>query len=153
MEQAPFVVGQRIFTENIVKDIGDHKPLLSKLCAKNTKGQKYLLHAVEAFIGGDDKDMRSKLLNKKNMSKILLKLYDEDIVEEETFYAWHEKASKRYTDKTTAKTIREMSNEFIEWLKTAEESSDEDEEDSDDDRPEPQVRKAEGERMGEDVCV
>ncbi len=75
------------------------------------------------------------------MSKILLKFYDEDIVEEEIFYLWHEKASKRYTDKNTAKLIREMANEFIQWLRTAEESSDEDEDEDNKDKPsEPQVK-------------
>ncbi len=75
------------------------------------------------------------------MSKILLKFYDEDIIEEDSFYTWHEKASKRFADKTKAKEIREMANEFIQWLRTAEESSDEDEdEDNKDKLPEPQVK-------------
>jgi translation initiation factor 5 len=72
------------------------------------------------------------------MSKILLKFYDDDIVEEDTFYTWHEKSSKRFADKTTAKDIREMAKEFIQWLRTAEESSDEDEDE--DKLPEPQVK-------------
>ncbi len=76
------------------------------------------------------------------MSKILLKFYDEDIVEEDIFYAWHEKTSKRFASKTIAKEIREMSNEFIQWLRTAEESSDEDDDEENKDKlPEPQVRK------------
>ncbi len=99
-----------------------------------------MLHAVEALIG-DHEAIRAKIFNKKTMSKILLKFYDEDIVEEEIFYLWHEKASKRYTDKNTAKLIREMANEFIQWLRTAEESSDEDEDEDNKDKPsEPQVK-------------
>jgi translation initiation factor 5 len=111
------------------------------LCTKNAKGQKYLLHAIEALIG-DHEEIRAKIFNKKTMSKILLKFYDEDIIEEDNFYTWHEKASKRFTNKTTSKEIREMANEFIQWLRTAEESSDEDEdEDSNDKLPEPQVKR------------
>ena len=49
---------------------------------KECKGQKYLLHAIEALIG-DHEEIRAKIFNKKTMSKILLKFYDEDIVEEE----------------------------------------------------------------------
>ena len=99
-----------------------------------------MLHAIEALIG-DREEIRATLFNKKTMSKILLKFYDEDIVEEETFYAWHEKASKRFTDKAKAKEIREMANDFIQWLKTAEESSDEDEdEDNNDGLPETEVK-------------
>ncbi|CAF1581945.1 unnamed protein product [Rotaria magnacalcarata] len=136
MEQAPFIVGQCVFTENILKDIDDYKLLFTKLCTKNAKGQKYLLHAIEALIG-EHEEIRKKIFNKKTMSKILLKFYDEDIIEEDTFYTWHEKASKRFTDKNTAKEIREMANDFIKWLRTAEESSDE--EDDDDKSPEPQI--------------
>ncbi|CAF3887677.1 unnamed protein product [Rotaria sordida] len=136
MEQAPFIVGQCVFTENILKDIDEYKLILTKLCTKNAKGQKYLLHAVEALIGEHD-EIRLKIFNKKTMSKILLKFYDEDIIEEDTFYIWHEKASKRFANKAKAKEIREMSNEFIQWLRTAEESSDED--DDDDNKPEPEI--------------
>jgi len=89
---------------------------------------------------GDQQEIRAKLFNKKSMQKILLKFYDEDIIEEDTFYTWHEKASKRFSNKTTAKEIREMSKEFIQWLRTAEESSSEDEDD-DDKLPEPQVNR------------
>jgi translation initiation factor 5 len=139
MEQAAFLVAQCVFTDNILKEIDEYKTLLTKLCFKNAKGQKYLLHALEALIG-DHEEYRSKIFNKKTMLKILLKLYDEDIVEEDIFYTWHEKSSKRFASKTIAKEIREMSNEFIQWLRTAEESSDEDEdEDNKDKLPEPQI--------------
>ncbi|CAF3334731.1 unnamed protein product [Rotaria socialis] len=138
MEQAPFIVGQCVFTENILKDIDDYKLLFTKLCTKNAKGQKYLLHAIEALIG-EHEEIRKKIFNKKTMSKILLKFYDEDIIEEDTFYTWHEKASKRFTDKNTAKEIREMANEFVQWLRTAEESSDEEDDDDDNKLPEPQI--------------
>ncbi len=100
-----------------------------------------MLHAIEASIG-DREEIRAKIFNKKTMSKILLKFYDEDIIEEDTFYVWHEKASKRFADKTKAKEIREMAKEFIQWLRTAEESSDEEEDDDNnkDKLPEPQVK-------------
>jgi len=139
MEKAPFVVAQCVFTENILKEIDEYKSLLTKLCTKNTKGQKYLLHAIEALIN-DHEEIRAKIFNKKTMSKILLKFYDDDIIEENTFYTWHEKSSKRFADKTKAKEIREMANEFIQWLRTAEESSDEDEDDDNKDKlSEPQI--------------
>lgn len=108
-----------------------------QLCNRNAKGQKYLLHAIEALIS-DHEEYRAKIFNKKAMSKILLKFYDEDIVEEDTFYTWHEKVSKRFVNKTIGKEIREMANEFIQWLRTAEESSDEDDDDEDK-VPEPQI--------------
>jgi len=139
MEQAAFLVAQCVFTDNILREIDEHKTLLTKLCSKNSKGQKYLLHAIETLIG-DHKEFRAKIFNKKAMAKLLLKLYEEDIVEEDTFYAWHEKTSKRFTNKTTAKEIREMANQFIEWLRTADESSEEDDDEENKDKlPEPQI--------------
>lgn len=130
MEQAPFIVGQCVFTENLLKEISDYKLILSKLCAKNTKGQKYLLHSLETLIS-EHEDVRAKIFNKKAISKILLKLYDEDLVEEDTFYTWHEKVSKRFAkNKAVSKEIREMAKDFIQWLRTAEESSDEEEDEN-----------------------
>ena len=98
-----------------------------------------MLHVLETIVDGHE-DIRGKIFNKKTMSKILLKLYDEDLVEEDTFYAWHEKASKRFANKKIREEIREMAKEFIQWLRTAEESSDEEEDEDDNDKlPEPQV--------------
>jgi hypothetical protein len=77
----------------------------------------------------EHEDVRAKIFNKNAMSKILLKFYDHDIVEEENFYTWHGKASKRFSNKMLAKEIREIANEFIQWLRTAEDESDEDESD------------------------
>lgn len=99
------------------------------------------MNALETLIA-DHADIREKIFNKKTIQKILLKFYDEDIVEEETFHTWHSKASKRYSNKTIAKEIREMSKDFIEWLKTAEESSSEDDDSANNDQlPEPEVKK------------
>ncbi|CAF1172079.1 unnamed protein product, partial [Rotaria sordida] len=48
-----------------------------------------------------------------------------DIIVEEVFYEWYKKASKRLVDKAISEDIRKYAKEFIEWLRTAEESSDE----------------------------
>ncbi|CAF1270090.1 unnamed protein product, partial [Rotaria sordida] len=124
LEKVPFFVPEYLFTDQIVKEIEAYKMLLQKLCAKNNKGQQYLLHGLETIIGTNN-EIRAKLFNTKGMSKILLKRYEEDIIVEEVFYAWHKKASKRLVDKAISEDIREYAKEFIEWLRTAEESSDE----------------------------
>lgn len=139
LEQAPFVAGGCLFTADILNEIDEYKLLLKKLCIKNGKGQKFLLNALETLVA-DHADVREKIFNKKTIQKIFLKLYDDDIVEEETFFMWHEKASKRYSNKTIAKEIRELSKEFIQWLKTADESTDEDDDDANNDQlPEPEI--------------
>lgn len=90
---------------------------LLQLCSKNAKGQVYLLTALETLCA-ERKEIREKIFNKKTMSEVLMKLYDDDIIEEENFYIWHE---------TAAEDIREISHHFVQWLRTAEESSDNDE--------------------------
>lgn len=97
-----------------------------------------MLHAIEVLVSEKDA-VREKIFNTKALSKVLLKLYDEDIVEEDTFYTWHEKSSKRFGSKKVREEIRKMANEFIQWLKTAEESSDEDDDEDDDRLPAPEV--------------
>ncbi|CAF1392945.1 unnamed protein product, partial [Rotaria sordida] len=124
LEKVPFFVPECLFTDQIVKEIEVYKMLLQKLCAKNIKGQKYLLHGLETIIGKNN-EIRAKLFNTKGMSKILLKLYEEDIIVEEVFYEWYKKASKQLVDKAISEDIRKYAKEFIEWLRTAEESSDE----------------------------
>ena len=59
-------------------------------------------------------DTKEKRLNKKTILKFFVKLYDYDIIEEENFYIWHETASQE---------MKDISMDFIQWLRTAEESS------------------------------
>ncbi|CAF1030879.1 unnamed protein product, partial [Didymodactylos carnosus] len=127
MEKVPFVLAQSLFTENILNEIDTYKVLLLKLCRKTSRGQKYFLHGLETFIGNGP--LKETLYNKKSLAKTFLKLYEDGIIEEETFYSWYDKTPKRCADKKIAKKIREMAKEFIEWLKTADEASDEEQED------------------------
>jgi hypothetical protein len=60
------------------------------MCTKNPKGQEYLLRGLETIIGMNQV-IRTKLLNKKQMLKTFLKLYEKDIVDEDVFYLWHAK--------------------------------------------------------------
>jgi len=126
MEKAPFVVAQCLFTENILKELDIYKALLLKLCTKNSKGQKYFLRGLESLISAGS--LKEKF-NKKSISKVFLKLYEDDIIEEETFHSWYGKTLKRI-DKKVAKEIREMAKDFIEWLKTADETSEEEDDDN-----------------------
>ena len=78
-------------------------------------------------------------MNPKSIARLLMKFYENDIVEEENFYNWYDKPMKRFSSKALAKEIRDVSNDFIEWLRNAEESSDEDDEDGNKVLPEPEV--------------
>lgn len=122
-EEAPFTAGLTLFTENILKEVDDYKLLFRKLCEKNAKGQSHLLNAVENVLFRHE-SLQQKYLNPKSMARLLMKFYDHEIIDEDNFHAWYKKPMKRFSSKDFSKKIREASTSFIEWLETAEESSD-----------------------------
>ena len=81
---------------------------------------KALLGGIERFIGKDHPDLIPQV------PKVLLALYQEDLVSEDVLTAWGSKASKKYVDLSTSKKVRKAAEPFLEWLQNAE--SDEDEE-------------------------
>lgn len=112
-EEAPSIAAQVLLTQDILKELDDSKALFNKLCSENAKGQQSLLRTVENLFF-KLQDTKEKRLNKKTILKFFVKLYDYDIIEEENFYIWHETASQE---------MKDISMDFIQWLRTAEESS------------------------------
>lgn len=88
------------------------------------KHEKALLGGVERFIGIRGKE-NPEIYNLT--SKILMVLYNEDIVSEEMLTKWGTKASKKYIDLPTSKKVRKSAEAFLTWLAEAE-SDDEDSE-------------------------
>lgn len=137
-EEAPSVAALYLFKQDIITELGDCKVLFNEvscfttlfsiarintfaqLCSRNAKGQQSLLQAVDELFW-KQRDKREVNPNKKAILKLFLKLYDEDMVEEENFYAWYETAEQR---------MREIAADFIQWLRTAEESSGEEQQTS-----------------------
>jgi len=64
------------------------------------------------------------------ISAILVKYYQNDLISEDVLKAWGHKASKKYVDLPTSKKVRKSAEKFLEWLENAEseEESDEDDE-------------------------
>ncbi|CAF4364116.1 unnamed protein product, partial [Rotaria sp. Silwood2] len=125
IEKAPFYIAKCLFTDQIVKEIGVYRMLLYQFCTKNTTRQRFLLDGIEAIIN-ENEEMQEKLLNTEDISKVFYELYQKDIVSEEVFYHWHEQESTELIDESIATKIRNCAKKFIEWLRTAEEGSDED---------------------------
>jgi translation initiation factor 5 len=81
------------------------------------KHEKALLGGVERFIG---------LRGKENpdiyalTSKILMLLYNDDILSEEVITKWGTRASKKYIDLPTSKKVRKSAETFLTWLAEAE---------------------------------
>jgi translation initiation factor 5 len=87
------------------------------------KHEKALLGGVERFIGLRGKE-NADIYNLT--SKILMLLYNDDILSEEVITKWGTRASKKYIDLPTSKKVRKSAETFLTWLAEAE--SDEDSE-------------------------
>ncbi|KAK4561853.1 eukaryotic translation initiation factor 5 [Recurvomyces mirabilis] len=116
--RTPAVLAQTIFTENIVKEIEPRAAMLKKLTSISDRHEKAFLGGIERFVG----EVHESLI--AQVSAILLKIYENDIVSEETLKSWGGKASKN-------KKVRKSAAQFLEWLENAESDDDDDEEDED----------------------
>ena len=114
------VLAQTIFDDDIAKQIPVRAGMLKKMITSE-KHQKAFLGGTERFVG---KDLPEKLI--AQVPKILMALYQEDVITEEVVKAWGSKASKKYVDLSTSKRVRQAAEPFIKWLETAE-SDEEDE--------------------------
>jgi translation initiation factor 5 len=118
-DKAITVLVQVALNENAVKEkqIEKRRALFSHF-AQSEKSQKGLLGGIERLV------IVSYPALLPSVSLILKALYDCDLVEEEVFLAWDEKASKKYVDKKDAKKVREKAAPFITWLRDADEEED-----------------------------
>lgn len=87
--------------------------------------EKAFLGGLERFLG----NVHPELI--PQVPKVLLALYQEDLITEDTLQAWGSKASKKYVDVATSKKVRKAAEPFLQWLENAE--SDESEEGEEDD--------------------
>nr|POE62246.1 eukaryotic translation initiation factor 5 [Quercus suber] len=118
--RTPAVLAQTIFDDNIVKQIAGRASMLKKMIVSE-RHEKAFLGGIERFVGIDKPALIPQV------SAILLKLYDNDLVSEDVMKSWGGKASKKYVDLATSRKVRKSAEQFLEWLNTAE-SEDEDSE-------------------------
>lgn len=115
------VIPQTLFTDKIVKQIEGRAPMLKKMITSE-KHEKAFLGGTERFVGNDKPELIPQI------SAILLRFYENDLVSEEVLKGWCAKASKKYVDLKVSKSVRKSAEQFKEWLENAE--SDDDDEDS-----------------------
>jgi len=103
------VVVQALFTENVVQEITIYKALLAKMVTSE-KHQKSLLGGIERLVGLTYPELIPAV------PKILMVLYQNDILEEDVVTQWGTHVSKKYVDKETSKKVRKASEPFLKWL-------------------------------------
>lgn len=119
--RTPAVLAQTIFSTSIVKEIEPRAAMLKKLITSE-KHEKAFLGGIERFVGNDHPELIPQV------SSILIKIYENDLIEDDTLKAWGAKASKKYVDLSTSRKVRKSAEQFIEWLENAESDEDSDEE-------------------------
>lgn len=116
------VLVQALFTaDGIAQEIPKHAALLQKLVTSE-KHQKSLLGGVERFVGVSHPELVKTLT-----PKILMALYQEDVLEEDLVKQWGTHVSKKYVDKDTSKSVRKAAQPFLTWLEEADDDDDDDE--------------------------
>lgn len=114
------VLAQALFDENIVEQLESHTGLLTKLITTE-KHEKAFLGGLERFLGLEHPELLPKI------SKILLTIYENDLVSEEVIKDWGSKISKKYVSKDISKKVKKAAKPFIKWLEDAEEEESDEE--------------------------
>ncbi|KAH7884426.1 domain found in IF2B/IF5-domain-containing protein [Phlebopus sp. FC_14] len=118
--KAVLVLVQALFTSDVEKEINTYKALLAKMVTSE-KHQKALLGGIERLVGLTHPDLIPAV------PKILMALYQVDVLEEGVITQWGTHVSKKYVDKETSKKVRKASEPFLKWLEEADDGdSDED---------------------------
>jgi len=111
------VIGQTLFTSDVVAEIPKYAPLLVKMVTSE-KHQKALLGGIECLAGLNHPELIPSI------PKILMQFYQADIIEEEVITQWGTHVSKKYVDKDTSKKVRKASEPFLKWLEEADDDDD-----------------------------
>ncbi|KAJ3739318.1 domain found in IF2B/IF5-domain-containing protein [Lentinula detonsa] len=114
------VLAQALFTDDVLNEIPKYGALFAKTITSE-KHQKALLGGIERLVGLSHPDLLPAV------PKILMALYQLDLLEEEVVTQWGTHVSKKYTDKETSKKVRKASEPFLKWLEEADDDSDDDE--------------------------
>ncbi|RXK39778.1 translation initiation factor 5 [Tremella mesenterica] len=115
-------VGQHLFTDEVVAQLPKRVNLLQALVTSE-KHQKSLLGGLERLFAHSPSS--DSLIASGAVSKVLMVLYQGDILDEELVSQWGTHVSKKYVDKETSKKVRKSADVFIKWLDEADDESDE----------------------------
>lgn len=97
----------------------EHKAILIKLINGRENFEEQLLGGLERIVA--NKFYEEKTL----LPKVVILLYNEDIVSEEVIMSFYKKCSSRFVDKKICKELRRLVKPVLTWLEEADEESDE----------------------------
>ncbi|EDO16584.1 hypothetical protein Kpol_520p5 [Vanderwaltozyma polyspora DSM 70294] len=117
------VLAQCIFSEDIVNEVSEHTSFFNKVFT-SPEYERNFLGGIERYLGLEHQELIPQL------PKVLVQLYNNDIISEDEIMSFGAKCSKKFVPKDISKKVRRAAKPFITWLENAE--SDEEEEDSDD---------------------
>ncbi|KAK8866011.1 hypothetical protein IAR55_001162 [Kwoniella newhampshirensis] len=115
-------IGHHLFTDEVAKEVQKRVMLLQALVA-GEKHQKSLLGGLERLLALSPSS--DALLAAGTTSKVLMILYQADILDEELVKQWGTHVSKKYVDKDKSKKVRKSAEAFLKWLDEADDESDE----------------------------
>jgi translation initiation factor 5 len=98
------------------------KHILTPQLVTSEKHQKALLGGIERLVGNASNS--DELCASGATAKILMGLYQKDILEEDVCIQWGTHVSKKYVDKDVSKRVRKSAEQFIKWLEEADDESD-----------------------------
>ncbi|WVQ62098.1 uncharacterized protein L199_000236 [Kwoniella botswanensis] len=113
-------IGHHLFTDEVAKEIDARIPLLQALVTSE-KHQKGLLGGLERLLALSPNS--DALLAAGTTSKVLMALYQADILDEEFVKNWGTHVSKKYVDKEKSKKVRKSADAFLKWLDEADDES------------------------------
>lgn len=111
------VLVELLFDENIAHQVKKYRKLLLRFTVDDRKAQKYLITGIEHIISLYKKNLLPKAAG------IFQMFYNLDIISEDEFLDWDTKMTKKAI-KGVHNEIHKMVQPFINWLKEAEEESD-----------------------------
>jgi translation initiation factor 5 len=124
-DKAGLLLCRGLFDGNVLTEIDNARKLLLRFLCGQKKAQRYFLGGIEQLVTA--KENKETLLPK--VPHILQKLYEADILEEETILEWGKKASKKYVSRKESEAIIAKAEPFLKWLAEAESESDSEDED------------------------
>lgn len=115
-DKAAGILVELLFDAHILEagQVNKHRRLLLEFAHERPRAQRYLLNALERFIGVANRQLIPKTGN------IMKALYDADIVDEEVFLAWDEQPTSKYVDQAIFDALRSAAKSFLTWLREAE---------------------------------